>query len=142
MNKHKKLAIIIAPFLAIGGYIATDFYDSHQKNKKRYHNITVQGDCNIVHGPCLLQGAGLTLEFTINGEQTNIESNYPLETAAIGIKDAEVDKPYNLTPNTDRKNWTIDTSAYNQSKTPHSATVRLIVTSKGHSFFSEFTNTQ
>jgi len=142
MNKHTKLAVIIAPFLAVGGYIATDFYDQYKKDQKRYHNITVKGDCDIVRGPCLLEGAGLILEYTITGGMTNLESNYPLGSAAIGMKGAGTDKPYNLTPSSDQKNWEINTSTYTGSSLSSGATIRLVVTSKGHSFFSEFSSTQ
>ena len=142
MNKHSKLAIIIAPFLAIGGYIATDYYDKYQTDKKRYHNITVQGKCDIDTGPCLLEGAGLTLEYTIKGDITNIESNYPLGSAAIGISNNGDDKPFNLIPQDDRKNWTINTANYKQSLSTNEMAIRLVVTAKGHTFFSEFSNTQ
>ena len=30
MNKHKKLALIVAPFLLIGGYVAADYYAAAQ----------------------------------------------------------------------------------------------------------------
>ena len=142
MNKHTKTAVIVAPFLAIGGYIATDYYDQYKTDQKRYHNITVQGDCDIVRGPCLLEGAGLILEYTIKGEMTNLEANYPLGSAAIGMKGAETDKPFNLTPSGDQKNWLIDTSTYTGSNLTSDATIRLVVTAKGHSFFSEFSSTQ
>ncbi len=142
MSKHKKLAIIIAPFLAIGGYVATDYYDKHQTNKKRYHNIKIQGKCDIDRGPCLLEGAGLILEYTIKGDLTNIEANYPLGSAAISMKVGDNEKPFNLTPVSNKKNWTIQTSTYKHSETASSETIRLVVTAKNHTFFSEFSSTK
>jgi len=132
---------MVAPFLAIGGYIATDYYDQYKTDQKRYHNITVQGECDIVRGPCLLEGAGLILEYTLKGQMTNIEANYPLTTAAIGMKGAGGDKPFNLKPSSNQKNWLINTSTYTDSNLSSNSTIRLIVTAKGHSFFSEFTST-
>ncbi len=142
MNRHTKTAIMVAPFLAIGGYIATDYYDQYKTDQKRYHNITIQGECDVASGPCTLEGAGLILEYTINDQMTNLESNYPLTTAAIGMKGIAEDKPYNLTPSGDQKNWQINTSSYTDSSLSSSAVIRLIVTAKGHSFFSEFSSTQ
>ncbi len=142
MNKHKKLAIIIAPFLAIGGYILADYYDKYQVDKKRYHMLKIEGKCDIDQGPCLLKGAGLILEYTIKGEFTNIEANYPLGAAAIGMEVSENNKPFNLSPATsDNKNWTIETSTYKHSGTADSDTIRLVVTAKKHAFFSEFSST-
>ena len=140
MNKHIKLAIVIAPFLAIGGYIATDYYDTYQVNKKRYHTITVEGQCDIDTGPCLLKGAGLILEFSKNGEVTNLEANYPLSTVAIGMLGS--DEPTNLTPDTSKKNWSVNTSTYMKSVNSYGNAIRVLVSAKNHFFFSEFSSTK
>ena len=140
MNKHNKLAIIIAPFLAIGGYIATDYYDTYQVNKKRFHNITVEGQCNIDTGPCLLKGAGLILEFSKNGGLTNLEANYPLTTAAIGMMGS--DEPTNLVPDASKKNWSVNTSTYMKSVKSDGNAIRVLVSAKDHFFFSEFSSTK
>ncbi len=141
MNRHKKLAFIVAPFLAIGGYIAADYYDRSQVDKKRYHSLKVEGQCNIDRGPCLLKGAGLVVEYTVKGELTNIEANHELTTAAIGMSGDSDRNPYNLTPKADQKNWTIPTLTFKDS-TSNDGTVRLVVTAEDHIFFSEFSNTQ
>ncbi len=138
MNKHKKLAFMIAPFLAIGGYILADYYDKYQVDKKRYHTLKTEGKCNIDQGPCLLKGAGLILEYTIKGELTNIEANHPLGAAAISMSGDE--KPFNLEPKIDKKNWTIPTLTF-KKLTTNNDKIRLVVTAKDHTFFSEFSNT-
>lgn len=139
MNKHKKLAFMVAPFLAIGGYIAADYYDRAQVDKKRYHNLAIEGKCDIDQGPCLFKGAGLIIEYTIKGELTHIEANHPLGAAAIGMSDDE--KPYNLEPKIDKKNWTIPTATFRNASN-NSGTIRLVVTAKDHTFFSEFSNSE
>ena len=128
---------MVAPFLAIGGYIAAHYYDTYQKDKKRYHNLAIEGKCDIDQGPCLLKGAGLILEYTIKGDLTNIEANHALGAAAIGMSDDE--KPFNLEPKIDKKNWTIPTATFRNS-TNNSGTVRLVVTTQDHTFFSEFSS--
>jgi len=140
MNQHIKLAIVIAPFLAIGGYIATDYYDTYQVNKKRYHTLTVEGQCDIDTGPCLLKGAGLILEFSKKGEVTNLETNVPLDTAAIGMLGS--DEHTNLTPDASKKNWSVNTSAYMNSVKAEGNAIRVLVSAKDHFFFSEFSNTK
>ena len=142
MNKHTKLAILIAPFLAIGGYVATDYYDKYKINQTRYHQITVQGDCDIEKGKCLLKGAGLLLEYSRNGTVTHLESNFPLDTAAIAIVNHEDEAPHNLTPASDKKNWTIDTADYSIPATNQPLKIRLIVSANDHLFFSEFENSR
>ena len=140
MNQHIKLAIVIAPFLAIGGYIATDYYDTYQVNKKRYHTLTVEGQCDIDTGQCLLKGAGLILEFSKKGEVTNLETNVPLDTATIGMLGS--DEPTNLTPDASKKNWSVNTSAYMNSVKAEGNAIRVLVSAKDHFFFSEFSNTK
>ena len=139
MNKHKRLAFIVAPFLAIGGYIIADTYDKYQVDKKRYHTLKIEGKCDIDQGPCLLKGAGLILEYTIKGELTNIEANHPLGAAAISMTDDE--KPFNLEPKIDKKNWTIPTTSF-KSPTIKDGAIRIVVTAKDHTFFSEFSTTK
>lgn len=142
MNKHIKLAILIAPFLAIGGYIATDYYDNYKIDQKRYHKISVEGNCDVKQGKCLLKGAGLLLEFSTTGDITNLESSYPLDSAAIGLKGDEKNKPHNLKPDSNRKNWTIPTREYSNSNEDDGTTIRIIVSANDHLFFSEFTSTK
>jgi len=140
MNRHKKLAFMVAPFLAIGGYVAAHYYDIYQVDKKRYHTLKVEGKCDIDQGPCLLKGAGLILEYTIKGDITNIEANHTLGAAAIGMSSEE--KPYNLEPKTiEKKNWTIPTTTFKQASN-NNGTIRLVVTAKDHTFFSEFSSSE
>jgi len=139
MNKHTKLGIIVAPFLAIGGYIAADYYQQHKMEKKIYHNLLVEGKCDIDQGSCLLKAYGLILKYTVQDGVTNIESNHPLATAQIGMADETgVDSPKDLVPDTERKNWKIKKTEYFSGK----KSVILSATTKGQVFNGKFSSTK
>lgn len=139
MHKHTKAAIIVAPFLAIGGYIAADYYHKYTMEERIYHNLAIEGKCDIDQGVCLLKGAGLILKYSVQGDETNIESNHPLATAQIGMaNEVEVESPKDLIPDSERKNWKIKKSEYFSGK----ESVILSVTTQGHVFNGKFSSSK
>lgn len=137
MNRHTKLALFIAPFLIIGGYIAADFYSSHKASKKKYmHQLKLEGDCIPTKTPCVLTGGGLTLKLSEKAGQTIIESSYPLETLVISqVYDGE-DSPRQLKADVNKLNWSIETKNY--ALTDSSQTLRIATTVQNQYFISEF----
>ena len=141
MNRHTKLGIIIAPFLAVGGFIAADYYMKHKEEKEILHKIQAQGECNIAHNACVIQGVGLTLKLSNPTGKTTITSSHPLVTAAISVAGVENEKPHNFTPNKEKTVWTIPTSEYVLPGQGAGSNLRLVVSTNGHVFYSEFITT-
>lgn len=56
LSRHTKLALIMAPILLVGGYIAADYYESRQDADDQVYQMEKKSVCN-------LRGAGC--EFTI-----------------------------------------------------------------------------
>jgi hypothetical protein len=54
MNLHTQVAIVVAPFLLIGGYVATDYYLIDKAEKNNLFKLTVQGKCHILDEKCTL----------------------------------------------------------------------------------------
>jgi hypothetical protein len=73
-NKHKFIAIIMAPFLAIGGYGLADLY-MNKKEDAKYYQLVPKGSCNPVQDSCEIEGRGLTLNVKFGASP---QSNQPL----------------------------------------------------------------
>ncbi len=141
MNKHLRLAFIIAPLLLVGGFIAAEYYNKYTNSLKKYHHLAVQGVCDIFNGECKLQGAGLELKISNSNGTTHLNSNHPLSTAAIAVVDNDQEKPRNLQSDDTRQSWIINTARYASKKEASSNQIRLIVSVDDEFFFSEFTST-
>ncbi|MDH5518536.1 MAG: hypothetical protein OEY36_12080 [Gammaproteobacteria bacterium] len=62
MNRHKKLAILMAPFLAVAGYIIAGYMVDAPEPPMRA--LVMEKDCRITAADCLLQTLGLSLNLS------------------------------------------------------------------------------
>ena len=62
MNNHTKLAFMVAPVLAIGGYIASDFWIEDQASATRIYQMAPENSCDVLAGKCVL----LAEDFKLN----------------------------------------------------------------------------
>lgn len=90
MNRHKRLAILMAPFLAIAGYIAAGYISEPPEPPMRA--LVMESDCRIVESDCVLQTLGLTLKLSADrkieaGQSVNIKmiSSSKLDDALISF---------------------------------------------------------
>lgn len=141
MNRHQKLGIIIAPFLAVGGFIAADYYMKGKEAKEILHKIVAQGECNIAQDACVIKGAGLTLKFSNPKNETVMISSHPLVSAAISVAGGENERPYAMMPDDKRTIWKIPTADYLAVGKGAGSSLRVVVSANGHVFFSEFITT-
>ncbi len=108
MNKHQKLALIVAPFLLIGGYIAADYYSIAQDKaamEQKAGRMTTLGDCNLQKGSCILQKGPLEMTLSVDqatAGQLLLVSNQPLEGVTIAFAD---DNPERMFLDGDNKHW-------------------------------------
>jgi hypothetical protein len=140
MNKHIKLAFIVAPFLALFGFIGADYYEEAKKNDNKLIQLKPKGHCDVVNQGCVLSSGDLEVSVSDNSGMTEINSTFPLDSAILFLVDIN-DKmtPYPLAMNKSRYYW--------QSNTPlgeliankgDSYKLRLIVKIKGGQYISEF----
>lgn len=80
MSKHKIIAILMAPFLAIGGYIAAGYFASPGPPMRTF--VAEQG-CDLVNNRCELQTPGLTLKVSVDSVLHSGES------VAVTVKSSE-----------------------------------------------------
>jgi len=134
-----KLAIIIAPFLLVGGYIAGDYYEEKKAASKNLFQMKVDGKCDIVSDKCTLKHEKLTLNLSDKNGFTQIDSNYALDSAGLSIiESSSKELQYPLTPDIGRTYWQASTELASLSETSPELKIRIIVTVNKGFYFSEF----
>lgn len=110
MNKHKRTAILIAPFLAIGGFIIADYFQ--QPPDKKAASFTVNGNCDLKK-QCQLNAGDLQIQLSYSGQmhakqqiQINLQTSAPVENILLALSDKDQNyKPLKLAASNDRKQW-------------------------------------
>jgi hypothetical protein len=143
VNKHTKIAILIAPILAVLGFAATDMYSEYEASEKRIFNMQVQDQCDIQAEKCILKSQDFLLSFSNKDGDTVVNSTYPLDTATLFLVDNTGEaKGYPLGMNTSPYYWRAKTDLGQLlSTTGASQKLRIIANIKGGSYISEFIST-
>jgi hypothetical protein len=143
VNKHTKIAILIAPILAVLGFAATDMYSEHEASEKRIFNMQVQDQCDIKAEKCILKSKDFLLSFSNKDGNTVVNSTYPLDTATLFLVDNTGEATgYPLGMNTSPYYWRAKTDLGQLlNTTGASQKLRIIANIKGGSYISEFIST-
>lgn len=111
MNRHLKIAIIVAPFLSIGGYALVDQYQYYQQQNqaKALYPLEVAGDCNLVRG-CELHNANLSISIDGSrqgdGIRLKLLSDQDLRGGKLGYGDTGDEIPQrSLQKDGDARSW-------------------------------------
>jgi hypothetical protein len=140
MNKHVKIAIMVAPFLAILGFVGTDYYEEAQANEKKIIQLAPEGKCDVINKDCVLISGEYKVNISHEAGVTEVNSTFPLDTATLFLVDKN-DKmtPYPLgmkkSPYYWRNNTPLGDLVANQGD---SYKLRLIAQIKGGQYISEF----
>jgi hypothetical protein len=135
MNKHTKTALIIAPFLAIGGYIVAGYYADIQINKERVLALFPQGQCQIKQGNCILSNGQLQIRLSQTAVGIDLATTHPIDHAVISLVDANnKEKLHRLKQTTNRLNWQLAASPH---ETRSAKTLRLLLTISKTSYLAE-----
>lgn len=142
MNTHTKIAIFIAPFLLIGGYIASDQYLEYKANQPKIFKLQTVGSCDILNQGCLQQSGDMQLKITDENGVTKVNTSFPVDSVAISLVYPNGDETiYGLEAPKNPQFWERTTdirSALSDSNSTQ--TLRLMVKMKGHTYLNEFTN--
>jgi hypothetical protein len=127
MNRHTKLALIIAPFLAIGGYGATDYYMRNKSHDEQLLKLNLEGECNLTSRPCTLTADQISIELHHSGQETQLKTTFPLDLVTVSFTDANgKESIHHMIPDEFRLNWHADTQfADLQNAAAGPITVRL-----------------
>ena len=139
MNRDIKIAIFIAPFLIIGGYIVADYYDEEQKQNRNLFQLELKGQCNLAKNPCSLTHNQLILSLSDNNGITQINSTHALEKIVFSLLDKNNKEiSYNMQAGLKHKQWHSETALSTLIKTLPEVKIRLISTINNGYYFSEF----
>lgn len=140
MNRHKKIAIIVAPFLAIGGYVATDYYAQYKRSAQQLYKLSVTNNCDLANNRCELTGGGLTLRLSATNGKTKMVSSHPLDMVTISVLNAgSGESVYRMETESDHKHWIVVRDISNDkagSSLP--LTMRISAAVEDAYFISEF----
>lgn len=140
MNRHLKVAFMVAPILAVIGYIGADYYDEHQASKDKIIQLVPEGHCDIINQSCVLQSGEFKVNVSDEAGVTEVNSTFPLDSATLFLVD-KTDKmtPYPLGMQKSPYYWRSKTALRSLIKQKgDSYKLRLIAKIKGGQYISEF----
>jgi hypothetical protein len=140
MNKHLKVAFIVAPFLAVLGYIGADYYNEQQASKEKIIQLIPEGHCDVVNQHCVLKSGDFKVNISDKAGVTEVNSTFPLDSATLFLVDKhEQMTPYPLGMKKSPYYWRSNTELRSLvSQKGDSYKLRLIVKIKGGQYISEF----
>lgn len=140
MNRDKKIAFILAPFLLVGGWVATDLYVESQKGPTQLFELAAAGECRMFDGDCILQSGDMQVNITDSDGLTRINSSFPADRVALSLvyRDGQeviyefeqLANPQYWQRQTDIRGAMIDSGKANR--------LRIVVGVKGKNFLGEF----
>jgi hypothetical protein len=140
MNKHMKLAFMVAPILAVIGFIGADYYEEAEASSTKIIQLSPEGHCDILNKSCVLVSGEFKINVSDEAGVTEVNSTFPLDSATLFLVDKS-DKmtPYPLgmkkSPYYWRNNTPLSKLIANQGD---SYKLRLIAKIKGGQYIGEF----
>jgi hypothetical protein len=143
MNKHTRTAFMVAPILALIGYIAADYYEEDQAEKEKVIQLVPFGDCDVLNQQCILKAGDFELNVFDKDNLTTVNSTFPLDSATIFMVDKNnqptayplgmIQSPYYWHTKTDLRKLIGDSGQRYK--------LRLVANIKGGRYISEFYTT-
>jgi len=140
MNKHTRTAIMVAPILAILGYIAADYYEENQAQQTKIVELIPFKDCDVINHKCILKSGDFEVNVFDKDNLTTVNSTFPLDNATIFLVDQNnnptayplgmIQSPYYWHTKTNLRELIGDAG--------QSYKLRLVANIKGGSYISEF----
>ena len=140
MNKHTKIAFMVAPILAVIGFIAADYYKEDQASKDKIIQLVPFGHCDVINENCILKAGDFEVNVFDKKGMTTVNSTFPLDSAFLFLVDKDnnatqyqlgmVQSPYYWHARTQLRSFT---GQINQSYK-----LRLIMNIKGGRYIAEF----
>jgi len=143
MNRHTKLALLIAPVLFIAGFIASDYYVEHQAAQDKVFYLKQQSNCDILADKCVLESGEFLISVSDRQGITQINATFPLDTVVLMlVNDDSSQQIYQLAMADTPYYWQAKTNLRESIPRPgDSRKLRLVATIKGGSYISEFVST-
>jgi hypothetical protein len=140
MHKHTRLAFMVAPFLAVIGYIGADFYKETEAQSTKVIQLVPEGHCDVINKNCVLLSGEFKINVADEAGLTEINSTFPLDSATLFLVDNHNKMtPYPLGMKKSAYYWHSHTPLRRLiSQEGEKYKLRLIVNIKGGQYISEF----
>ncbi len=139
MNRHLKVAILMAPLLAIGAYVITGYFVSSKQVKDSNGRLYIAGQCLPTENSCTFTSPNVDLRVVSNeqkGQQQlallSTESINNL-TVALGVNDQF--KQFEIMKSDNNRYWQIKLQANDQIK--DFTQIRIAFIMNENSYFAE-----
>lgn len=139
MNRDQKIALFLAPFLLVGGYVATDFYMGSREQPVELFQLEAAGDCRPFDGDCILRSGDMQVNITDADGLTTVNSSYPADSVALSLvyRDGR-EVVYGLDPLANPQYWQQETAIREAITAARSAdSLRIVVQVEGSHFLGE-----
>jgi hypothetical protein len=140
MNKHRRTAFLVAPILAVLGYIAADYYAESQAAEDKVIQLVPFEDCDVINQQCILKAGEFEVNIFDKNNLTTINSTFPLDSATLFLVDKNnTATPYALGMIQSPYYWHTETNLRELiGNSGQSYKLRIILNIKGGSYISEF----
>jgi len=139
MNKHTKVAVLVAPLLAVLGYIASDYFIENDADKNKIVTLIPESSCEVLAGECVLISGDFKVNVFDEAGSTVVNSTFPLDEAVLFLVDEDnTATAYPLTQIQSKYYWRAQTPLRELANTSTSYKLRLIASIKGGDYISEF----
>lgn len=85
MNRDQKIALLLAPFLLVGGFVATELYLGSKDAPTQLFELEAAGECRLFDGDCILQSGDMQVNVTDADGLTQVNSSYPADSVALSL---------------------------------------------------------
>jgi hypothetical protein len=140
MNKHTKTAFLIAPILAVIGYIAADYYQESDAKDEKIVELKTVDICDVINQQCVLKSGDFEVNVFDKNNQTTVNSTFPLDSATLFLVDQNnkattyplgmIENPYYWHSETDLRELA--------GRSGQRYKLRLVINIKGGKYISEF----
>ncbi|HDK37975.1 MAG TPA: hypothetical protein ENG92_03050 [Thiolapillus brandeum] len=140
-NRHIKLAVILAPLLAIGTYVITGILldEKIEKQAGTSKAMQLQPDCHLLSGVCELQHREIAANIAVEDKQGKqlvyLATSVPIQGALLSIRDAA---PSPMRSRGTAKRWVLEL----QQRVGENDVVRLALASDKNRYFAEIPATR
>ncbi|QUM76388.1 hypothetical protein HWV00_09235 [Moritella sp. 24] len=141
MNKHTKTAIIIAPLLAVLGYVASDYYVESDANKSKLITLIPESSCEVLTNGCVLISGDFKVNVFDKAGSTVVNATFPLDDAVLFLVNKDnIATAFPLTKVQSNYYWQAQTPLRDLARAEGVSRykLRLIASIKGGDYISEF----
>lgn len=134
---------MVAPILAVIGYIAADYYEEDQADEDKVVQLVPFEECDVINQQCVLKAGDFEVNVFDKDSLTTVNSTFPLDSATLFLVDTN-NKPtaYPLGMIQSPYYWHTETNLRELiGQSGQRYKLRLVANIKGGSYISEFYTT-